>query len=156
MSEMILKKEHFYSNQKHENREQLFEFAYQQLLSEGYVKQSFLEALVTREKQFPTGIETTINFAIPHAELENVNDSTFMVFTLDKPIGFNSMIQPEKQIGVSVVILLVLKEKKEHLSFLTKVMSIFQKSDEVIEILKQDSQKQYEFFKRQFELEENV
>ena len=62
MSEMILKKEHFYSNQKYENREQLFEFAYQQLLSEGYIKQSFLEALVTREKQFPTGIETTINY----------------------------------------------------------------------------------------------
>ncbi|MGN1399371.1 MAG: PTS sugar transporter subunit IIA [Erysipelotrichaceae bacterium] len=156
MSDMNLLENHFYCNRVFKDRNQLFQFAFQQLFAEGYVKETYLQALSVREKEYPTGIETAFNFAMPHAELENVNESTFMVFTLKEPVSFNSMVQPEKSIDVTVVILLVLKEKSEHLSFLTKVMAIFQKDKEVEAILKKDEKSQYEFFKSQFAIEENV
>ena len=39
------------------------------LLKKGYIKESFINAVIEREKVFPTGIKSnTLNVAIPHAD----------------------------------------------------------------------------------------
>ena len=149
---MELIREHFISNKTFQNSDELFAYAAKLLYEEGYVTADYDKALIKRESEFPTGIKTEINFAIPHAELENVLKSTFMVFVLEKPVEFKSMVDPTELINVKVVILLVLKEKKEHLEFLTKVTSLFKKTDEIKEVLGKDSQKQFEYFARELKV----
>lgn len=154
MGQLLLQREHFITGKHFSNSSELFKYASDILSEEGYVTNNYYEALVKRESEFPTGIETEVNFALAHAELENVIKSTFMVFVLDEPVVFNNMVNPTEKLDVNVVILLVLKEKSEHLDFLTKVMSIFQKGKEVKEMLSLDSDSQYQFFYKQFVGEE--
>lgn len=149
---MRLLKEHFISSKKFQNSDELFRFASEILYKEGFVTEDYYKALVKRESEYPTGIKTDINFAIPHAELENVLKSTFMVFVLNEPVRFNNMIDPAESIGVKIVILLVLKGKSEHLEFLTKVTSLFKKTDEIKEVLGKDSQAQYDYFASQLKV----
>ena len=44
------------------------------LLEKGYVKDTFEENCIKREKVFPTGLNTELPIAIPHTESDPVSD----------------------------------------------------------------------------------
>ena len=48
---------------------EIFKFLNENLINLGYVKDSFLEGLVDREKNYPTGLKTSVcGIAIPHTD----------------------------------------------------------------------------------------
>jgi len=143
---MQLIREHFYFNQTFESKEALFEAVSKQLLTEGYVKNGYLDALVSREKKFPTGIESAINLAIPHAEPEEVNQSTFVIVTLAKPLQFASMMEPEKLLEVPLVILLVLNDGKDQIAFLQRITDLAGDNLMLHDVLDKDYKAQFTFF----------
>lgn len=95
------------------------------LLDKGYVKESFREAVIEREKVFPTGIKTgMINAAIPHADSEHVIAPAMAVSVLSHPVDFNRMDVPDQKIPVKIVFMLAIKNSNEQLNSLKELMEL--------------------------------
>lgn len=92
------------------------------------VKDTYFSSLIKRENQSPTGLETyATGIAIPHSEPEHVIKDTVGVAVLDEPIKFYDMVNPKKEIDVSVIFLLVFTHGSKHLNYLQKIMEFLKK-----------------------------
>lgn len=104
------------------------------LFEKGYVKSSFEEACIDREKQFPTGLNTPVPIAIPHTELEHVNCSAVCILRLKQPCVFMNMEDSSQCIPVQYVMNLAVHKKNEHIQLLPKIIQMFQDSEFVRKI----------------------
>jgi PTS system galactitol-specific IIA component len=84
------------------------------LLELGYVKDNFVAATLKREAAMPTGLPLggTINAAIPHVDIEFVNQSALALATLITPVPFYNMVDSEEEVPVQLVIMLALDQPK--------------------------------------------
>jgi len=93
----------------------------------GYVKRSFQEAVLERERTFPTGLPTgEINVAIPHADSVHVLRSAIAVAVLAEPVKFHQMGDPEMLLDVDIVMVLAIQDPKAVVPFLQKACTMFQ------------------------------
>ena len=146
----MVKKEFMYCNVEVSSEEELFSLFYDDLFSNGYVKESWLAAVSDREKVFPTGLALeNYNVAIPHSDVDHVNESTIAVATLSKPLVFCLMEDPDVKVDVSLVISLIVADPKQQVEFLRSVIGAIQdeqfvqnmlrasSSDEMLNLLKE-------------------
>ena len=85
---------------------QLFEVLYQN----GKVKESFYDAILAREKNYPTGLEVeTCNVAIPHVTPEHVTSSAVGIAILKQPVEFERM-DGDGSVSVRVIFNIALSE----------------------------------------------
>lgn len=97
------------------------------LIAEGYVKESFTQAILERETEFSTGLPGLgRGVAIPHADPEHVNASVIAVGILRNPVQFKMMGNHDETIDVEVVFMLALKESHSHMSVLQSLMDVIQ------------------------------
>lgn len=90
------------------------------------VKKGYKDALLEREKLYPTGIKAIKGIAIPHADQEYTKKETVIVVTLDKPCLFKAMGGGcGQEVKVEVLFLLILSEKKQ-VDALSKIVSFIQ------------------------------
>lgn len=148
---MELLGEHFIRDKSFKDSSDLISYVSKILYREGFVKKGFRDALIQREEEFPTGVEAEINFAIPHSESKHVNKSTFTIIIPDETIEFKSMINPNESINAKIIVVMVLKEKEEHIDFLKRVIQLFQKPKQLEVVLKSDKNEQFNYFKDYFE-----
>ncbi|MGB9817478.1 MAG: PTS sugar transporter subunit IIA, partial [Desulfurococcaceae archaeon] len=59
----------------------------------GYVKDTYLKALINREENYPTGLVVNERFhvAIPHADVEHVEKEALVVVKTHRRITFRKM-----------------------------------------------------------------
>jgi Phosphotransferase system mannitol/fructose-specific IIA domain (Ntr-type) len=110
----------------------------QALYKKGYVKSTFEQQCIEREKNFPTGLNTQLPIAIPHTEAEFVNESSICFLRLKKPVPFRSMEDPSEFVEVQYVLNLAISEGKEQVPMLAKVIETFQNVKFIEELAKQD------------------
>lgn len=102
----------------------------------GFVKDSYVQAVLDREEIFPTGLQVKgAGVAIPHTDCEHVHTSTVGIATLSNEVDFKAMAEPEKIISVSVVIMLAVADKNKVVPVLRKVIDILQ-NESAIKALK--------------------
>lgn len=91
------------------------------LLKKGYVKDSYIDALIKREGNYPTGIKIPIgvNVAIPHAEIEYVIRQALVIGIPNKPVIFHNIEDPKDTVNVDLILLLVINNPKGYLNFLS-------------------------------------
>lgn len=142
-----------YLGLKAKNTTEIFEKMGQPLIKMKLVKENYIEGLIEREKEFPTGLGTAIGVAIPHTSADYVNKTTFSVAVLDKPVQFVEMGTDDDKVNVEVVIMLTIAEQHGHIDMLQKVIAIIQDSElvknikyakdekSVIELIKQKEEK---------------
>lgn len=107
-----------------------------QLYEEGYVKDSYIGAVIEREKELPTGLKTgSINVAIPHTDIMHVNETFLAIATLENPVKFRLMEDPSQEVDIDIVFLLGVKQPKEQTKLLSALMAIF-KDDQSLEKIK--------------------
>jgi PTS system galactitol-specific IIA component len=102
------------------------------LESKGYVRESYQESIINREKMHPTGlmVEDLINIAIPHTDVEHVLKPTMVVVKHSSgSFKFYRMDDPEIEIPVDVVFLLVVKESDGYVNFLAALTNLFQDAE---------------------------
>ena len=101
------------------------------LVRTGYVKGSFADASVEREREFPTGLPTpTIGVAIPHADVLHVNKPAMAIGVCRTPVRFGVMGGATGEtMDVSLVFLLAIAEAHAHIDTLTQLMAFFQDAD---------------------------
>ena len=83
----------------------------------GYVEMGFEEAVLTREKKYPTGLPTKIPVALCHVEAEYVNRTALAIATLKKPVEFHNMGDPKMVLPVEIVFLLTIVDPKEQVIY---------------------------------------
>lgn len=103
----------------------------------GYVKPGYADAVLKREMQSPTGLPGKgINIAIPHTNGELAINPAIGVIIPSKPVEFRMMGTKETKLNCELVLPLVVKDSKQQIGMLKKLMKIIQDG----ELLKRLSQ----------------
>ena len=120
------------------------------LCEKGVVKDTYCQAILDREQNFPTGLFTGgINVAIPHADICHVNEASSCVGVLKEPVSFRTMDEPDNEIEISLVIMLALMEAHGHIDMLKKIIGLIQDQETVKEIVESgDADKIYGIIKK--------
>jgi len=107
------------------------------LFEAGYVKDSFVQAALEREKTLPTGLPLLgeINAAIPHTDVEHVLQPGVAFATLTQPVTFQNMVLPEEEVAVRIVFLLALDEPKAQVGMLQEIAGVLQKPELIVDLV---------------------
>lgn len=104
------------------------------LIKEGYAKESYIKALIKREKEFPTGLDINgVGVAIPHTDVSHVNEAATAIAVLNKPVKFIQMGTDDEPVDVSLIFMLAVVNPSAHIDHLNRILSIIQDT----EVLKQ-------------------
>lgn len=121
------------------------------LTAAGYCKQSYVQALKDREKDFPTGIVVgEYGVAIPHTDPEHVNRSAVCVASLKNPVMFYHMgTNPKEGIQVPVKFVMMLAiAGTGHLEVLQQAIQLIQDQEVLKQLIHaQDIEKVIEIIK---------
>ena len=113
------------------------------LIEEKMVKESFKEAILEREKSYPTGLQFDgYGIALPHTDSEHVIKSQIAIMTLEKPVKFIEMASTDKEIDVKTIFMLALKDSNQHIKILQKVMELLQDKEAMSKIESFDDSKE--------------
>ncbi|WP_196594749.1 PTS sugar transporter subunit IIA [Pectinatus sottacetonis] len=95
-----------------------------------FVKNTFKNAILEREKIFPTGLPTQpYGVAIPHTDIEHVNIPAISIARFKKPVKFIVMGEKDATVLVKLAFMLAMKEKHTQLNMLQKLMAVLQDKD---------------------------
>jgi len=75
------------------------------LIKKGIVKEGFISAVIKREKKFPTGLNTPIPIALPHADPSFTIKEGFSIAILRQPVDFRDMSDAQKILKVKIVLM---------------------------------------------------
>ncbi len=91
-----------------------------ELIQLGYVKEGYLEAILEREKSYPTGLSFNDHFqiAVPHANIDLTEKEVMVVVkTRNQTLQFHKMDDPAKIIGVNILFLFAIRNPKNIFNF---------------------------------------
>lgn len=114
-------------------------------LERGLVKQGYLEALMEREKNYPTGIDLTAvsqefpNIAIPHTESMYCNATKIIVIKLERDIVSKDMMNPDKDLNVKYLFMILNKDGGEQSNILAKIMEFATNKENISMLAASDS-----------------
>ncbi len=99
------------------------------LLHAGYVRETFTDAVLERERTIPTGLPLSgeYNAAIPHTEVESVIKPGIGLATLNRPVAFHNMVSPEETVDVRLVFVLALDQPKSQVEMLKEIAQVLQR-----------------------------
>ena len=128
VTEELLKEELIVINMKAKNSDESINKLAKILYEKGFVKESYIQGILEREKNFPTGLPTEgVGVAIPHTDAEHVNNPAIAIAVLEKPVAFKMMGGAiEQEVEVQILFMLAIKESKTQIELLQKLMNIFQ------------------------------
>lgn len=107
------------------------------LMEKGYVKETYVDALTAREKEFPTGLDIGgIGVAIPHTDASHVNKAGVAIAVLKKPVTFIHMATDDQEVAVSLIFMLAVVDPNAHLEELQKILGIIQDTGVLDKLLK--------------------
>jgi len=112
------------------------------LQQQGYVKESYRQAILDREQEFPTGLNTPgVQLAMPHAAPQHVNEAAILVAKLARPVMFKEMGNSGKDVSASLIFMLAVTDPKAHLETLSKLMSIFSQEEKLLDVYQSNDAK---------------
>lgn len=109
------------------DREAIIRLMADVLEKEGYVKATYKDAVLAREEVFSTGLPLETHcVAIPHTDAIHVNKPMIGVATLQNPVQFAEMGNPEELLDVEIVFMLAMQDGREQIKLLTQLMKVVQ------------------------------
>lgn len=120
------------------------------LVREGYARESYVEALAKREREFPTGLDVDgVGVAIPHTDVSHVIKAGIAIAVLNNPVTFVQMGTDDETVEVRLVFMLAVVNPDKHIDQLQRILAIIQdtrvlnkilevnRADQIIEIIKE-------------------
>jgi len=140
--ETFLREELIFTQLKCKNREEVLNFLSSKLIEQNLVEEEYAKSIVEREEQFPTGLPSAVNVAIPHTDNELVKKTSIAVGVLSEPVEFNSMDKSGEKLDVRLVLMLAIKESHGQIEMLQNIINFIQ-NEKIIDKLinKKDSKK---------------
>jgi PTS system galactitol-specific IIA component len=105
------------------------------LHSKGYVKDTFVEAVLKREELYPTGIPTEIPVAIPHTDVEHCLQPGISVGILKSAVQFYTMSAPDQPIAVRLIFVLSVVNPSVQVGLLTRLVDFCQQSAQLQKLI---------------------
>jgi len=102
--------------------------------SQDLVDDSFLVAILEREKNYPTGLELPISIAIPHIDT-GVKKSFVSVATLHEPVVFYNMDGSGSEVQARIVFVFGITDAKNQLAILKKFAISFAQEEKIKPLL---------------------
>ena len=90
----------------------------------GYAEEGFIEDVIAREKEYPTGLNAVMPIAIPHVGTHCLQ-SFMSVTTLKKPLGFEPMDGRGGKLDVQIVFIFGLVDHRDQVMVLKKLAQMF-------------------------------
>ena len=111
-----------------ENADEVLRNISGKLLYAGYVRGTFTDAILSRERDIPTGLPLSGNYnaAIPHTDVQHVVKSGIGLATLIHPVVFKNMVSPEETVDVRLVFVLALDQPKSQIEMLQEIAQVLQ------------------------------
>lgn len=126
-----------------ESSKEVFEKLGGKLVETGYCKESYVNALITREKSFPTGINMgEIGIAMPHTDREHVNKSGVAIARLKNPVKFLQMGTLDVEVQARIIFMLAVEDPDAHLVFLQRIIILLQDENVLHKILEAKSKEE--------------
>lgn len=118
------------------DQEEYFEKIYQKLNQLDYIEAGYLDAIIKREREYPTGLQTPfLTVAIPHTDPEFIKKPFIYLVKLERPIVFGQMGTTDTKIQVECTFVLGMEKGEEQLVVLQSLMKMFS-NEEVMNRLK--------------------
>ena len=112
-------------------------------IKEGYCKETYVNALIKREGEFPTGLDVNgIGVAIPHTDVSHVNMPGIAIAVLENPVTFIQMGTDDETTQVRLVFMLAVKDPNAHLENLQQIIAIIQDTDVLEKLLEVNEKKE--------------
>ena len=109
------------------NKDEVLRLMAGHLFEQGYVKKSFSEAVIEREKTYATGLPTVgFSVAIPHTDIEHVLKKAICIGILENPVPFGIMGEYDSFTSVKIVFMLAMDKKDSQFDILQRLMMLFQ------------------------------
>lgn len=135
MSELFFDESVILLDVEADSKEGVLEVIGQNLVDKGLVKESFIPAILNREKEYATGLPTAgVSVAIPHTDAVHVIQKTISVAVLKEPVDFGVMGDAHETTPVQLIFMLAMDETHAQLFLLQKLMQVFQ-DEEVLTFL---------------------
>ena len=113
----------------------------------GYVKNTYKDAVINREKVFATGLPTLMGgIAIPHTDIKHVNIPAISVARLKQDVDFVIMGDDNNTVKVNLIFMLAMKEEHAQLELLQNLMEIIQNEDDLYFIKNETSKSNIKTF----------
>ncbi|EKJ8220134.1 PTS galactitol transporter subunit IIA [Citrobacter sedlakii] len=111
------------------SRQQALAHIAEEMLAKGVVHDTYPQALLEREANFPTGIALERHaVAIPHCEAVHAKSPAIYLIRPDTPVAFQQA-DDDGEIAVSLIIALIVENPKAQLKLLRRLFSELQNPD---------------------------
>ena len=129
----MIEKNLIFIDKEFSNKEEAIDFLASKLLDAGKVKETYKQAVLDREKTYPTGLSFgTYAIAMPHTFAQHVNEPCIAVARLNKPVNFVQMGTPDKILDVSLIMMMAISNPEEQLGYLRKILSLYSSKDNIL------------------------
>ncbi len=119
----LLKEELIFTNLKAKTSQELFYIIGNQLISLDYVKPSFIQAIMEREKEYPTGLALeAFNVAIPHTDPVHIIRPFVAVAKNKSKLPFVHMGTDDHVINIDCFFILGITEPNGQITILQTLM----------------------------------
>lgn len=98
-------------------------------LEQGYVRESFPDAVVQREADHPTGLPTPVPVAIPHTDTEHVVRPALAAVLLDPPVPFGEMGGAGDDVDVRLVVVLMVTDPAGQVGLLSRLITVLRQPE---------------------------
>ncbi|WP_270330013.1 PTS sugar transporter subunit IIA [Lapidilactobacillus dextrinicus] len=114
-----------------------------QLNEVGSVNDQYKDAILKRESEFPTGLQTSsVGIAIPHTDADKVVEPQIGFMRLKNPVKFLQM-GDNSEVQVKMIFMLALKQSEDQLTMLQTLMNLFQNEEAMSRLQELSSKKEF-------------
>ncbi len=119
------------------NRQQIIKELGRRVLKKEFITEEFIQNVLEREEEFPTGLELEIPMAIPHIGV-HCRRSFLSLATLKTPVAFGPMDGSDKELPVEIVFLFGITNPADQVEILKKFIFSFREGENLRKLKKLD------------------
>lgn len=98
-------------------------------VEQGFAHESFTDAVVGRERAFPTGLPLPTPVAIPHTDPHHVIRPALAGLVPTQPLTFRELGGQDRTVEVDLVLMLLVTDPKEQVSLLGRLITVLRAPD---------------------------
>ena len=134
----LFKPELVFFDMECKDREDFFQQLHDKLDAMGYIKDTWLEGITTREKNYHTGLRCeAAEIAIPHTDPQHLEKPYIAIVKPKTPIRFEHMAGAGEDVDAQLIINLGVQRDGGQVGVLQNLMNIFMNNEAVEDIMAQ-------------------
>lgn len=98
-------------------------------VARGYAHPSYVDAVLAREVEFPTGLPLPVPVAIPHADARHVARPALAALVPPAPLRFGEMGGAQRTVDVELVLMLLVDDPAHQVGLLGRLIGVLRRPE---------------------------